>query len=63
MLWDGMRSVGRIRHKWEDNIKVDHKEVGVGVWTGIDCLVIGSNREFVKWFHKSREFFDHPSNY
>jgi hypothetical protein len=30
---EGKRSLGRPRHRWENNIKVDLKEVGCGVWT------------------------------
>ena len=24
---------GRPRRRWEDNIKMDHQEVGCGIWT------------------------------
>jgi len=27
---EGKGPLGRPRHKWEDNIKVDHQEVGCG---------------------------------
>ena len=27
---DGKRPLGRHRHRWEDNIKMDHQEVGGG---------------------------------
>jgi len=27
--------LGRPRHRWEDNIKVDLQEVGWGDWTGL----------------------------
>ena len=30
----GKRPLGRPRHRWEDNIKVDLKEVGRRAWTG-----------------------------
>jgi len=30
----GKRPLGRPRHKWDDNIKLDIPEVGCGVWTG-----------------------------
>jgi hypothetical protein len=30
---DGKRPLGRHRHRWEDNIRMDL--VGVGVWTGL----------------------------
>jgi hypothetical protein len=28
------RSLGRPRHRWKNNIKMDLKEVGCGAWTG-----------------------------
>jgi hypothetical protein len=28
------RPLGILNHRWEDNIKMDIKEVGCGVWTG-----------------------------
>jgi hypothetical protein len=31
---EGRRPLGRPRHRWEDNIKMDRKEVRCGVWTG-----------------------------
>ena len=31
---EGERPLGRLRHRWEDNIKMDLQEVGCGVWTG-----------------------------
>jgi hypothetical protein len=31
---EGKRPLGRPRHRWEDNIKVDLQEWDVGVWTG-----------------------------
>ena len=30
---EGKRPFGRSRHRWEDNMKIDLKEVGFGVWT------------------------------
>jgi hypothetical protein len=30
---EGRRVLGRPRRRWEDNIKIDHKEVGGGKWT------------------------------
>jgi hypothetical protein len=35
-VWWG-RPLGRLRHTWEDNIKMDLKELGCGVmdWTGL----------------------------
>jgi len=31
---DGKRQLGRPRHRWEDNIKLDLQEAGWGAWTG-----------------------------
>jgi hypothetical protein len=30
-IFDGKRPIGRARHRWEDNIKMDLKEVGWGM--------------------------------
>jgi hypothetical protein len=30
---DGKRPLGRHRHRWEDNIKMDLREIG---WSGMD---------------------------
>ena len=32
---EGKTPLGRSRCRWEDNIKMDVKEVGCGVWTGL----------------------------
>jgi hypothetical protein len=37
---EGKRSLGRPRHRWEDNIKMDFLEVGL--WTGLCWLRIGT---------------------
>jgi hypothetical protein len=39
---EGKRPLGRLRLKWEDNIKMDLQEVGCGVWTGSSWLKIGT---------------------
>jgi hypothetical protein len=39
---EGKRPLGRPRHRWEDNIKMDIQAVDVGVWTGWSWLRIGS---------------------
>jgi hypothetical protein len=31
--YEGKRSLGRPRCRWEDNIKMDLQEVGWGIWT------------------------------
>jgi hypothetical protein len=32
---EGNRPLGRPRHRWEENIKLDLEEVGWGAWTGL----------------------------
>jgi len=39
---EGKRPLGRPRRRWEDNIKMDLREVGRGVWTELICLRIGT---------------------
>jgi len=39
---EGKRPLGRPRRRWEDNIIMDLKELGVGVWTGLIWLRIGT---------------------
>ena len=36
------RPLGRPRHRWEDNIKMDRQEVGWGAWTGLMWLRTGT---------------------
>jgi len=37
---EGKSPLGRPRHRWEDNIKMDLQEVGCGAWTGSSWLRI-----------------------
>jgi hypothetical protein len=39
---EGKRPMGRPRRRWEDNIKMDLKEVGFWGWTGLSWLRIGT---------------------
>jgi hypothetical protein len=39
---EGRRPLGRPRRRWEDNIKMDLKEVGWGAWTGLSWPRIGT---------------------
>jgi hypothetical protein len=39
---EGRRPLGRPRRRWENNIKMDLREVGWGVWTGSIWLRIGT---------------------
>jgi hypothetical protein len=43
--WDSQkekRPLERPRHRWEDGIKMDHREIGWGVWSGFSWLRIGT---------------------
>jgi hypothetical protein len=33
---EGKRPLGRSRCKWEDGIRMDLREIGLGMWTGFD---------------------------
>jgi hypothetical protein len=39
---EGKRLLGKHAHRWEDNIKIDLKEMG-GVWIGFIWLKIGAS--------------------
>jgi hypothetical protein len=41
---EGMRPLGRPRHRWEDNIKMDLLEIG---WGGVDWIGLAQDRD--KW--------------
>jgi hypothetical protein len=38
---EGRRPLGRLRHRWEDNIKMDLRGKGLGMWIGLDSLGSG----------------------
>jgi hypothetical protein len=38
----GRRPLGRPRRRWEDNIKMDLREVG---WGGMDCINVAQDRD------------------
>jgi hypothetical protein len=44
---EGRRPLGRSRHRWEYNIKMDLREVGWGAWTGSIWLRIGTGGELL----------------
>jgi hypothetical protein len=44
---EGGRSLERPRRRWEDNIKMDLREVEWGVWTGSIWLRIGTGGELL----------------
>ena len=39
---EGKRPLGKPRHRWEDNIKVDLKEIG---WKGLDWIDLTQDRD------------------
>jgi hypothetical protein len=38
---EGKRPLGRPRHRWKDNIKMNPREIGIDGQTGFDWLRIG----------------------
>jgi hypothetical protein len=39
---DGKKPLGKLRRRWEDNIKIELQEVGCGVWSESSWLRIGT---------------------
>jgi hypothetical protein len=44
---EGKRCLRRPRHRWEDNIKTQLKEIGIGLWIGFIWLRIGTSDELL----------------
>jgi hypothetical protein len=44
---EGRRTLGSPRRRWEDNIKMNLREVGWGAWTGSIWLRIGTGGELL----------------
>jgi hypothetical protein len=44
---EGSRPLGRPRCRWEDNIKMDLGEIGLGMWIGFIWLRIGAGGELL----------------
>jgi hypothetical protein len=38
---EGKRQLGRLRHRWEDNIKIGRKKVG---WEGVDWIRLAQDK-------------------
>jgi hypothetical protein len=38
---EGRRPLGRPRRRWGNGIRMDLREIGLGVWIGFDCLKTG----------------------
>jgi hypothetical protein len=57
---EGRRPLGRLRRRWENNIKMDLREVGWGAWTASIWITIGTGggllciRRRTFGFHKMR---------
>jgi hypothetical protein len=39
---EGRRPLGRPRRRWEDGVRMDLREIGLGVWIGFDWLRTGT---------------------
>jgi len=44
---EGKRPFGRHRRRWENNIQMDRREVGLGAWIGLIWLRIGTGGELL----------------
>jgi hypothetical protein len=45
---EGERKLGRPRHRWEDNIRMDVREIHWEVWIGFICLKTGTGGELLR---------------
>jgi hypothetical protein len=39
---EGKRQLGRPRHRWEDTIRIDPREIG---WDGVDWMHLAQDRD------------------
>ena len=39
---EGKKPLGSPRYSWENDIKIDLQDVGMGLWTGLSWLRIGT---------------------
>jgi hypothetical protein len=39
---EGKRTLGRSRGRWKNGIRMDLREIGLGVWNGFEWLGIGT---------------------
>jgi hypothetical protein len=44
---EGKRPLGRPRCRWEDGIRMDLREIGLGAWIGFDWLMIRAGGELL----------------
>jgi hypothetical protein len=40
--YEGKRQLGRPRHRWEDNIRMDLREIG---WEGVDWMHLAHDKD------------------
>jgi hypothetical protein len=40
---EGKRALGRLRHRWEDGIRMHLRKISWGVWSGFTLLRIGTS--------------------
>jgi hypothetical protein len=52
---EGKRPLGRPRHRWADNNKMDLREIG---WDGMDCLDLAQDRD--RWRALVNTIMNHP---
>jgi hypothetical protein len=45
-IYFGKKTLGRPRRRWEDNIKMDLRELGWKAWTGLIWLRMGQDARF-----------------
>jgi hypothetical protein len=45
---EGKRPFRRPRHRWEDRIRMDLREIGWGVWSGFSWLRIGGSGRLLR---------------
>ena len=48
------KSLGTSRRKWENNIKMVHREIG---WESVDCILLARDRDKPSGFIKFGDFF------
>jgi hypothetical protein len=46
---EGRRPLGKPRCRWEDNIKMNLREIGFGLWIGFIWLRIGTCGRFLRY--------------
>jgi hypothetical protein len=42
---EGRRPLGRPRHRWEDGIRMDFREIGLGGGGGVDWIRLSQDRD------------------